>query len=84
MRFFNQLSLWHFLKLLAIVKFYTCIALQVKEETKHSKKFLHMDVTAHIPNCFGTKTSGNLLCSIIFDGAKRVKFYHLVSLILAS
>lgn len=58
----------------AAVRFYTCVALQVKEETKNSAKFPHVDFTANIPNCFKTETSGHLLHCKIFEGAKRISF----------
>lgn len=58
----------------AAVRFYTCVALQVKEETKNSAKFPHVDFTANIPNCFETETSSHLLRCTIFEGAKRISF----------
>lgn len=73
MRLFNQLSLLAFPEA-AAVSFYTCVALQVKEETKILAKSPHVDFTGNIPNCFGTETSGHLLFCIAFEGAKRVSF----------
>lgn len=53
----------------AAVKFYTCVALQVKNPK--NSEFPHMDFVNNTPNCFRTETSGHLLRCIIFEGEKK-------------
>lgn len=50
-------------------KFYTCVALQVKNQ-KSSAEFPHMDFITNTPNCFRPETSGHLPCCIILEGEK--------------